>query len=377
MINGIMLYATPQIDDSLQADLETLDGYRKRLHSDTETISPWLGMLRKQLRANTVESSTSIEGFSVEPGVAELIVGDPDGASLDSESARDGLDHGTDDYLAVACYARATDHVGVMATDPSFEWNTRVVLDLHFDACSFQRKQSPGHWRTGSVRVTDGRGGIAFEAPDAGLVPKLMGEVCAVLAADRGEHPVVSAAMAHLNVVSLHPFRDGNGRVSRLVQSLVLARAGLLAPEFNSIEDYLARNTPAYYAALQKVQQGGFDPQASDATSWLRFCVSAHLEQAREHLGQIEEAAARWARLEGFATGRGWPDRLVIAMEQALRVGIGRHRYQHEAGDLSPSTLSGDFRRLVDAGLVHQEGKGPSTVYKASDLLRSIADGTD
>ena len=56
---------------------------------------------------------------------------------------------------------------------------------------------------------------------------------------DLDAHVAVRAAMAHLHVVSVHPFRDGNGRISRIVQSLVLARQGLLAPEFSSIEEYL------------------------------------------------------------------------------------------------------------------------------------------
>ena len=53
--------------------------------------------------------------------------------------------------------------------------------------------------------------------------------------------------MAHLNLVMIHPFEDGNGRMSRALQSLVLARDHIVAPEFASIEEYLGRNTPAYY----------------------------------------------------------------------------------------------------------------------------------
>jgi Fic family protein len=54
---------------------------------------------------------------------------------------------------------------------------------------------------------------------------------------------VVRAAMAHLHLVSVHPFGDGNGRIARIVQSLVLAREGLLSPEFASIEEYLGKHT--------------------------------------------------------------------------------------------------------------------------------------
>src|SRR2546428_3570187 len=94
---------------------------------------------------------------------------------------------------------------------------------------------------------------------------------------------VVRAAMAHLHTVSVHPFRDGNGRISRIVQSLVLAREGLVSPEFASIEEYLGAHTPEYYRVLQSVQGGRYEPER-DATEWIAFCIEAHLAQARQRL---------------------------------------------------------------------------------------------
>jgi len=102
--------------------------------------------------------------------------------------------------------------------------------------------------------------------------------------------------VAHLHLVSVHPFAGGNGRIARIVQSLVLARAGLLAPEFSSIEEYLARNTTDYYRVLAQVQGGSYQP-ARNATPWVRFCVAAHIQQARERRDQIAAAAKRWAAL--------------------------------------------------------------------------------
>jgi Fic family protein len=187
---------------------------------------------------------------------------------------------------------------------------------------------------------------------------------------DLDRHVVVRAAMAHLHVVSVHPFEDGNGRISRIVQSLVLARDGLLAPEFNSIEEYLASHTMAYYDALAEVQGGTYQPDR-DATSWVAFCIAAHLAQARHRLELVETAGARWRALEDLAERRAWPDRLVIALEQAMTGGADRAGYASEAGVSAP-TASSDFRRLRDAGLVVVEGKGPSTRYLASDRLRAL-----
>ena len=356
-----MIFATPTPTAELRAQLEELDELRGDLGHEVGRTVPWIGALRRQVRASSVEGSTSIEGFSVEPGEAVALVSGDRRVDPDDESRQ-----------AIACYARAMDHVGVMASDSSFAWHDRVILDLHFDACSFQRRESPGRWRSGSVGVTGSDGRIVYQAPDADEVPGLMAEVIDWLqGGDRDAHAVIRAAMAHLHIVSVHPFRDGNGRISRIVQSLVLAQEGLMSPEFGSIEEYLGAHTADYYAALNEAHGPSYQPER-DASDWVAFCVKAHLAQARQRLAQIEDAAARWAYLEELIGSRGWPDRLAIALEQSLIGGSDRASYAAEAG-ISPATASADFRRLVDASLVEQRGRGRSVRYQASERLRGDA----
>jgi Fic family protein len=355
-----MLYATPTMPRALRAELGRLDELRERLGHQAGVAGPWLGTLRRQIRASSAESSIEIEGFHV-----------PADERVALTTGGQRPDPGDADRMALSCYARAMDHVGVMARDPAFRWLDRVVLDLHFDACHFQRDKAPGLYRTRCVEVTSLTGGPpAFVGPPHEEVPGLMHEVLVWL--ERGDldaDAVVRAAMAHLHVVSVHPFRDSNGRMARIVQSLVLAREGALAPELGSIEEYLGRNTDAYYRTLQKVQGGSYQPDR-DATPWLRFCVRAHIEQAQHRLDQIAFAGERWSRLEEIVEHQGWPDRLVIALEQSLFRGTDRGSYAAEA-DVSVATASADLRRLQDAGLVAQRGRGRSTRYVASDDLRS------
>ncbi|MEX0973360.1 MAG: Fic family protein [Solirubrobacterales bacterium] len=353
-----MIYATPPITPALRKQLDELAGLRAALGGEVKTRSRWMGSLRREVRASSIESSTSIEGFSVSAEEALELANDGDVSDGDDENRR-----------AVAAYARAMDHVGTMSIDPSFRWVDRVILDLHFDACCFQRDKDPGLWRTGPIGVTASDSSLEYEGPDGGRVVELMGEVVEWLATgDPQVDVVVRAAMAHLHVVSVHPFRDGNGRVSRIVQSLVLAREGLAAPEFFSIEEYLGSHTREYYAALRGAQAGSYRPDR-DASGWVSFCVVAHLAQARQRLAQIKSAAARWASLEALVEARDWPDRLIIALEQSLADGTDRSRYGEEA-DISPATASADFRRLLDARLVEQRGRGRNTSYVASERLR-------
>ena len=354
----IMIYVTPPPDPALEADLAAFDALRDELGDQASVAGRWLGTLRRQWRASSAESSIEIEGFHV-----------PENETLTVASGNEPADPTDADRMALSCYARAMDHVGVMSDDPRFQWTDRVVLDLHFDACFFQNDKEPGQYRRRGIEVTSPGGGPpAYVGPPAEEVPALMAEIMEWLEhGDLDAHLIVRAAMAHLHLVSVHPFRDGNGRISRIVQSLVLARGGLLAPEFVSIEEYLGGNTSAYYAALQEVQGGSFQPER-DATPFVRLCIEAHVAQARRRLRQLLEAGARWAYLEELVDQRDWPDRLVIALEQSLFQGTDRALYIAEA-DISAPTASSDLRRLLDAGLISQQGRGPATRYLASKQL--------
>jgi Fic family protein len=353
-----MLYRTPPLNGALEAELAAFDALRDELGGHAGGSGRWLGTLRRQWRASSAESSIEIEGFRV-----------PRDEILAVASGSEPADPTDQDRMALSSYVRAMDHVGVMSDDSAFQWVDRVVLDLHFDACYFQKDKEPGQYRRRGIEVTSPDGGLpAYIGPPAEEVPPLMGDVIRWL--DHGDpdaHLIVRAAMAHLHIVSVHPFRDGNGRISRIVQSLVLARGGLLAPEFVSIEEYLGGNASAYYAALQAVQGGSYQP-ARDARPFVRLCVEAHVTQARRRLQQLADASARWAHLERLVERRDWPDRLVIALEQSLFQGTNRTGYAAEA-DVSAPTASSDLRRLLDAGLIRQQGKGRATRYVASEQL--------
>ncbi|MGC1165512.1 MAG: Fic family protein [Solirubrobacterales bacterium] len=358
-----MIYSTPPISRVLQERLDELAQLRKALGQEVTTQSRWMGSLRREVRASSIESSTSIEGFSVSPEEALALTSGRETSNRDEENRQ-----------AVACYARAMDHVGTMGSDPSFRWLDRVILDLHFEACYFQRDKGPGLWRTGKIGVSGVDGSLEFRGPEGERVVELMAEVVDWLAdGDLQADVVVRAAMAHLHLVSVHPFRDGNGRVSRIAQSLVLAREGPSSPEFFSIEEYLGAHTQEYYAALREVQGGSYQPQR-DASDWVAFCIEAHIVQARQRLAQIERAASRWRHLEELVDERGWPERLVIALEQSLVGGTERRKYGEEA-DVSPATASADFRRLLDAGFVSQRGRGRNIGYVASQRLRDELKG--
>ncbi|MHB1818740.1 MAG: Fic family protein [Streptosporangiaceae bacterium] len=181
-------------------------------------------------------------------------------------------------------------------------------------------------------------------------VPRLVAELAELLNGPC-EQRIVLASMAHLNLVMIHPFRDGNGRMARCLQSLVLARGGVLAPVFMSIEEYLGRNTQQYYDVLAEVGRGSWHPESS-ARPWVRFTLTAHLRQARTMLVRVREAERLWVSIEQLIRERGFPERVMPLLFDAafgLRVRNATYRAALEdAGDepISEQTASRDLQRL-------------------------------
>src|SRR5665811_490861 len=161
-----MLIPTPEIDPATRRRLAELDRLRESLGRRVGEPAGWMGTLRRSVRARSAEGSISIEGFHVPED--EVLAVAADGRSSEDED---------EDRQALVAYTRAMDHVGVMASDPAFEWSARAILDLHFDACSFQRDKEPGRWRSGPVRIVNSDGSVAYEGPDASTVPDAMAEL--------------------------------------------------------------------------------------------------------------------------------------------------------------------------------------------------------
>jgi Fic family protein len=122
----------------------------------------------------------------------------------------------------------------------------------------------------------------------------------------------VRAAMAHLHLVSIHPWADGNGRMSRSLQTLMIARAGFLAPEFASIEAWLGRpgNTWEYYREL--AARGATYHPEQDVAAWVRFNLVAYHEQVQAVRNRVDRAGQVWGLLADFAGDRRMDERVML-----------------------------------------------------------------
>ncbi len=231
----------------------------------------------------------------------------------------------------------------------------------------------------GAIYVrNDETGEIVYEGPDVDLVPALVTDLVETLNDDTDTAPIITAAMAHLNLVMIHPFRDGNGRMARCLQSLVLAAGGTLAPVFMSVEEYLGRNTDSYYHLLGQVGDGSWNPHRS-ATPWIRYMLTAHLRQARTLLRRVRESERLWMDIEHLAATSAprLPERALAALfDAAMGLRIRNATYRALAEDtgeeITEQTASRDLKQLVDAGLLTSYGEKRGRYYGASRQLADI-----
>jgi Fic family protein len=276
-------------------------------------------------------------------------------------------------------YRRAMTYVLQLAEDEHFELSAHLIRSLHFMMAEYDLDASPGLWRQGPIWIrNDATGDVVYEGPDADAVPGLVDDLVVQLAAHQNVPPIVRGAMAHLSLVMIHPFRDGNGRMSRCLQTLVLARDKILAPAWCSIEEYLGANTQRYYEMLGSVGEGKWNPE-NDARPWVRFCLEAHYIQAMSVLRRVRESERMWADLETLlAERRGLPERSIQGLFDAtlgLRVRNASYRSvlkRFGAEEISHQVATSDLRALVEAGLLKQHGKKRGTYYVAAERLEEI-----
>jgi Fic family protein len=361
------IFSIPNPTLEEQAALARIEDLRRELRHYVAEPKRWVGQIRRVLAAKAIQGSNSIEGFnvSVEDAIAAIEGDEPSEASEENFQANQG-------------YRRAMTYVLQLAHDEHFSYSSQVISSLHFMITEHSPNASPGLWRPGPVWVRDdSTGAVVYEAPDADAIPPLIDELVAQMSSDQEVHVLVRAAMAHLNLVMIHPFRDGNGRMARCLQTLVLARDRILEPQFSSIEEYLGRNTESYYDILAKVGHGRWSP-AMDAHPWVRYCLEAHYIQAASVLRRVRESEKLWSKLDRLRDKHRLPERAISALFDAaigLRIRNSSYRSTLRSYDegISNQLATGDLRAMVQAGLLEQRGAKRGAYYVAADPLVKIA----
>ncbi|HEY1642782.1 MAG TPA: Fic family protein [Streptosporangiaceae bacterium] len=358
-----LLYIPPSLKSEDEAVLSEIHQMRKQLRHLLRTPRRWEGVLRRSALARAIQGSNSIEGYVVDEDDAAAAVDGEEPISADEKT-----------FLEIQGHRQALGYVLAMGDADYATFDTAEIRAMHYMLLAHDYSKSPGRYRKGPVYVHDERNDrVVYEGPDAERLPALMDALVSSLHAGAGHDPVVRSAMAHLNLVMIHPFRDGNGRMARALATLVLTRSDIGEPEFSSIEEWLGANTDDYYAVLSRTGHGSWQPRA-DAHLWLSFNLRAHHMQAQTVARRVGEASATWEELDQLVKAHGLPERTMEAMFDGVQGWRVRRAGYINRAEVGEQTATRDLTALTSAGILAARGNGRGRYYVAGQPLRDIQD---
>lgn len=312
--------------------------------------------LRRQAILRMAHTSTSIEGNKL----AQFEVG----KVLDGKSVRASQK----DVLEVENYYKALQIIDEMSK-AKHDITPEEVLKLHKVVINgLVDTEKVGNFRPADVYVIDDLGGgkekLRFKAPDAKEVPDMISNLLNWLKESKkqGVHPIIRAAILHLQFVTIHPFTDGNGRVARLLTQLQLYREGWDFRKILVLEDYYNRDRLAYYNAENFAQGASYD-EGMDYSTWLEYFTTGFLVEARKALEQIQSI--------GFGQVSKRSEQIFLDASEIKIMDFLTTNSRITSDDvvdilgLSKRSVQLKLKVLGDKGLIKSQGKGPSTYYIA------------
>jgi Fic family protein len=357
-----MIFKIPELDSEDAAVLKLIAEQREQLkYLVTSTPRRWNGFLRKNTLARAMQGSNSIEGINAELSDIAEIIDDEKPETLEEETIK-----------ALTGYRTTLTYVLQIHADPYFELNAQTIKSMHFMMMNYDLTKMPGQWRPSSIFVQDEQSGeIVYEGPEAEAVPKLMDELATQYNESSDVDPVIRWAMIHLNLAMIHPFKDGNGRMARALQTLAISRHGILSPIFSSIEEWLGRNTLDYYKILANIGQVEWYPE-NNALPWIKFCLTANYQQAATLMKRSREIDAVWSAIDSIIKFDGLNPRCELSLINATFGFRVRNSHYRSDNDISEVVASRDLKRLCELNLLQPIGEKRGRYYLAAARLKSI-----
>jgi len=354
MLRTDTIHITPEIL-SLIAQIDEFKGVWRTLG----TLAPdRLSALRRVATIESIGSSTRIEGSKLSDREVERLL-----SNLVIQSFE------TRDEQEVAGYAELMDLV--FESWPNIPFNENHIKQLHQILLRHSDKDSRhrGQYKTNSnsVAAFDENGnqiGIVFETATPFNTPHLMAELVTWVKDEREQktlHPLLIIALFVVVFLEIHPFQDGNGRLSRVLTTLLLLQSGYAYVPYSSLESVIELNKEAYYLALRQTQ-GLIRTDTPNWQPWLGFFLRSLADQVRRLEKKVEREKIVMTSLPEISL------HIVEFVREHGRITIGN---AIKLTGISRNTLKVHFRNLVQRGHLTQHGSGRGVWYELGSIQNS------
>lgn len=347
---GMPNISTLLITPKILARISELDEFKGAWRALGTLAPERLSSLRRVATIESIGSSTRIEGSKLSDQDVQRLL-----SNLKIRSFE------TRDEQEVAGYADAMETV--FNSWASIDITENHIRQLHRDLLKHSHKDERhrGAYKTSSNSVaafdeTGAQIGIVFETATPFDTPRLMQELVTWYqraVEDTDMHPLLAIGVFVVVFLEIHPFQDGNGRLSRVLTTLLLLRAGYAYVTYSSLESVIEQSKEAYYLALRQTQ-GSIRSSSPEWTPWLEFFLSAlqrqmlrlktRVEREKLMIGAMPELAAKIVELTR-EQGR-------LTMADAVKL-TGANR----------NTLKQHFRALVNDGHLELHGQARGAWY--------------
>ena len=331
--NSIISHAVGEID-------------RKRWLIENMLLMPkheaWL---RREVRVRRAAGTTRIEGAGMDEEAVGRLLGQAHVAKP------------TEDERANLNAAQAYEFIDFLSDQPDIPIDELVIRQLNrYFMSGAAQTLTPGVYRKGENKVG------SFVPPNQGDVPGFMRSFALWLRDEHEIHPVIKAGIAHIHLVAVHPFWDGNGRTARGLATLILQRSPFHFRKLLSLENHLFALRERYISTVGLALGERFS-SGYDTTEWLEFFAFSLDVHVQDLVATLTDWHMMMQSLHDLASSRGISTRQVDGHMLAVQAGrITRSDYVEVTG-VSQATASRDLADMVRRGLLVPEGNTRSRVY--------------
>lgn len=334
-----------QISEVLSELLTEIAVLRERIVS-AKVLPKREVFLTRRARARMIHSSTAIEGNPLDLRDVEAVMA---GKIVTGTTKKD--------ILEVVNYQEVLEFIDSIESKAKIKWE-ESVLEIHRlttkDTLSYKEC---GRYRKGPVYIIQRPSNkVIYTAPKAKVVAGMMKDFSSWL--EKAERtnisPVIMAAVGHHQLVTIHPFVDGNGRTSRALATLILYRKGYDVKKMFALEDYYNLDRQRYYRAIEKARE------EKNLTSWLEYFSEGFLFE----LEQV------WDQVEDFTVEVKVGKEAVYLSKRQRRIldfiAVNGKIYRSDVVDISSVSAKTAYRELEKLrkdGFIKRRGKGPATYY--------------